>query len=110
LSHPGAIVGDMTIIDFPTKARRRSPTHPAAVGAAARARARASGAPAGEPPTGAWLDAYEQLAACCAEVVAVSRPRVYDAEWEDLVSWIRSRLAALDELKASEGVSPLGAS
>jgi hypothetical protein len=62
----------------------------------------------GEPPTGAWLDAYEQLAACCAEVVATSRPRPYDAEWEDLVAWIRTRLAVLDELK--EEASPLGAS
>jgi len=97
----------MTIIDFPTKARRRSPTHPAAVGAAARART--SGAP-GTAPTGAWLDAYEQLAACCAEVVATSRPRLYDAEWEDLVAWIRTRLAVLDALKESEGVPPLGAS
>jgi hypothetical protein len=55
----------------------------------------------GAPPTGAWLEAYEQLAACCAEVVATPKLRVYDAEWEDLVAWIRSRLAALDDLKAS---------
>jgi hypothetical protein len=105
----------MTIIDFPTRTRRRSSAHPATATAATSSRrgAPAAGSPSaatGEPPTGGWLDAYEQLAACCAEVVAVSRPRIYDAEWEDLLSWIRSRLAVLDALKESEGVAPLGAS
>ena len=89
----------MTILDFPTGGRARArparSSHPTAV--AAR---RALGADAGDPPTGAWLDAYEQLAACCAEVVATPRLRVYDRDWEDLVDWIRSRLAVLDDLKA----------
>jgi hypothetical protein len=55
--------------------------------------------PAGAPPTGEWLTTYEELAACCAEVVAAAPMRVYDAEWEELVDWIRSRLAVLDSLK-----------
>jgi hypothetical protein len=100
----------MTIIDFPPKGRsgRRSASHPAAaVGRVGRSGAAATG-PSGSPPTGAWLDAYEQLAACCAEVVATARPRLYDAEWEDLVAWVRTRLAVLDALK--EGVAPMGAS
>jgi hypothetical protein len=98
----------MTIIDFPTKglrSGRRSAAHPAA---RMPPPGSASAAGSGSAPTGAWLDAYEQLAACCAEVVATSRPRLYDAEWEDLLSWIRSRLAVLDDLKAE--VTPLGAS
>src|SRR4051794_5049749 len=100
----------MTIIDFPPKGHRsarRSTAHPAASTAGAAPAARPT-PPAGQgsPPTGAWLDAYDQLAACCAEVVATSRPRLYDAEWEDLVAWIRSRLAVLDALK--EEVAPLG--
>jgi hypothetical protein len=45
---------------------------------------------------------YEELAACCAEVVAGSRVRVYDAEWEELLDWIRSRLSILDALKAAD--------
>jgi hypothetical protein len=98
----------MTIIDFPPRGRssRRSLAHPASA-AARSARAPSTPAP-GSAPTGAWLDAYEQLAACCAEVVATARPRPYDAEWEDLVAWIRTRLAVLDGLK--EEVSPQGAS
>lgn len=88
----------MTILDFPTGGRARAAwprsSHPTAV---AR---RALSPDVGEPPTGLWLDAYEQLAACCAEVVATPGLRVYDADWEDLVDWIRSRLAALDDLKA----------
>ena len=90
----------MTILDFPTggrlaRARPGRSSHPTA--AVAR---RALGADLGEPPTGQWLDAYEQLAACCAEVVATPRLRVYDRDWEDLVDWIRTRLAVLDDLKA----------
>ena len=93
----------MTIIDFPTRAaarRRRSPAHPTAAVAVPRLRA----VPSGSPPTGVWLDAYEQLAACCAEVVARHRP-ADDPEWADLRSWIRGRLAVLDELKEA-GVPP----
>ena len=94
----------MTILDFPPGGRagrawpRSSPrsSHPTA----AIRRAHAHDAALGDPPTGVWLDAYEQLAACCAEVVATPGPRVYDADWEDLVDWIRSRLAVLDSLKA----------
>ena len=93
----------MTILDFPTGGRAgraawpRS-SHPTA--AARRALSPDSAVGLGDPPTGAWLDAYEQLAACCAEVVATPGLRVYDADWEDLVDWIRSRLAVLDALKA----------
>lgn len=87
----------MTILDFPTggpsRARPRS-SHPTAA-------VRQAFAPdLGSPPTGAWLYAYEQLAACCAEVVATPHLRVYDADWEDLVDWIRGRLAVLDALRA----------
>ena len=93
----------MTILDFPTGGRaarppapaRRRSAHPTAL--ARRSTARHG---PGEPPTGQWLDAYEQLAACCAEVVATPRLRVYDADWEDLIDWIRTRLAVLDDLKA----------
>ena len=92
----------MTILDFPSGGRAgratawpRSSSHPTS----ALRRARADDG-LGDPPTGAWLDAYEQLAACCAEVVATPGLRVYDADWEDLVDWIRSRLAVLDGLKA----------
>jgi hypothetical protein len=85
----------MTILDFPTGGRSgrglRS-SHPTAV--------RALQPTSGAPPTGAWLEAYEQLAACCAEVVATSPLRVYDAEWDDLCDWIRTCLVALDDLKA----------
>jgi hypothetical protein len=86
----------MTIIDFPRGGRV------AARSAAAHALQRFSptAQPLGEPPSGAWLVAYEELAACCAEVVAASPVRIYDAEWEELVDWIRSRLAVLDDLKA----------
>jgi hypothetical protein len=98
----------MTILDFPTGGRAAAPrprwprsgasrAHPTS---SALRRPAPSTAPAGEPPTGEWLDAYEQLAACCAEVVATPRLRVYDADWEDLVDWIRTRLAVLDALKA----------
>ena len=96
----------MTILDFPSGGRaasRRSPlarhrsAHPTASAVGLRS---ATVVGEGHPPTGAWLDAYEQLAACCAEVVATPRLRVYDADWEDLVDWIRSRLAVLDDLKA----------
>jgi hypothetical protein len=93
----------MTILDFPTGGRAaRSAAwprsaHPTAIARRART---PTAHDVGEPPTGLWLDAYEQLAACCAEVVATPRLRVYDAEWEDLVDWIRSRLAVLDELRA----------
>ena len=92
----------MTIIDFPTNGRGRvgwsSRTHPTASAAPHRG---PSVEEEGEPPTGAWLDTYEQLAACCAEVVATPKLRVYDADWEELLDWIRSRLAALDDLKAA---------
>ncbi|HUP85414.1 MAG TPA: hypothetical protein VM143_07085 [Acidimicrobiales bacterium] len=98
----------MTIIDFPTKGRvgRAWPRsrHPTVAVPAAPRRAGGRATPIGSPPTGRWLDAYEELAACCAEVVATAPPRLYDAEWDDLLSWIRSRLAALDDLKAP-GVS-----
>ena len=94
----------MTIIDFPTRSvlrRRGSPAHPTA--AAPRLRS----VPAGSPPTGAWLDAYEQLAACCAEVAA---RRARDPELVELQGWIRSRLAVLDGLKEGFGAVPPGAS
>ena len=58
--------------------------------------------PSGAPPSGQWLITYEELAACCAEVVAASPMRVYDAEWEERLDWIRSRLAMLDALKRGE--------
>jgi hypothetical protein len=95
----------MTILDFPSGGRAaRSPrtawprsAHPTAIARRART---PTAQELGEPPTGVWLDAYEQLAACCAEVVATPRLRVYDADWEDLVDWIRSRLAVLDDLKS----------
>lgn len=95
----------MTILDFPTGGRAgraawpRS-SHPTAALRRGRPCADDAGVTLGDPPTGAWLDAYEQLAACCAEVVATPGLRVYDADWEDLVDWIRSRLAVLDSLKA----------
>jgi hypothetical protein len=93
----------MTIIDFPTNRRARAGwsrrTHPTA--SAAAHRAPAIDEDDGDPPTGAWLDTYEQLAACCAEVVATPKLRVYDADWEELLDWIRTRLAALDDLKAT---------
>ena len=81
----------MTIIDFPAGGRA-SAAHPTS-------RFRPGVAP-GLPPTGQWLITYEELAACCAEVVAAGPPRIYDAEWEELVDWIRSRLSVLDALKA----------
>ena len=93
----------MTILDFPSGGRAgraawpRS-SHPTA--ALRRPRADRAGVRVGDPPSGAWLDAYEQLAACCAEVVATPGLRVYDADWEELLDWIRSRLAVLDSLKA----------
>ena len=91
----------MTILDFPTGGRRPArasagwprSSHPTSA-------LRRPSTALGDPPTGAWLDAYEQLAACCAEVVATPGLRVYDADWEDLLDWIRSRLAVLDSLKA----------
>ena len=86
----------MTIIDFPLD--RRSARSPATAHPTSRHRSPA--APVGAPPTGQWLITYEELAACCAEVVAASPVRVYDAEWEELLDWIRSRLSILDSLKA----------
>ncbi|HVF32086.1 MAG TPA: hypothetical protein VM933_03515 [Acidimicrobiales bacterium] len=87
----------MTIIDFPVGGRRAPE---ASVRAHPTSRRRAArGLPAGAPPTGQWLTVYEELAACCAEVVAGSPTRVYDTEWEELLDWIRSRLAVLDALK-----------
>ena len=94
----------MTIIDFPTRSalrRRGSAAHPTA--SAPRLRS----VPAGAPPTGAWLDAYEQLAACCAEVVA---RRSRDPELVELQGWIRTRLSVLDALKEGFGAVPPGAS
>jgi hypothetical protein len=82
----------VTIIDFPAGGRI-SPAHPTS-----RHRNRAFAL--GTPPSGQWQITYEELAACCAEVVAASPSRVYDADWEELVDWIRSRLAVLDALKA----------
>lgn len=91
----------MTILHFPTGGRAGRTAWPrSSHPTSALRRALADDAGVGEPPTGAWLDAYEQLAACCAEVVATPGLRVYDADWEDLVDWIRSRLAVLDSLKA----------
>jgi hypothetical protein len=82
----------VTIIDFPRGGR--STAHPTA-------RFRSSALPAtGSPPSGQWLITYEELAACCAEVVAGCSVRVYDADWEELLDWIRSRLSILDALKA----------
>ena len=81
----------MTIIDFPVGGRV-SAAHPTA-------RYRSPAIAPGEPPSGQWLITYEELAACCAEVVAAGPVRIYDAEWEELVDWIRSRLAVLDALK-----------
>ncbi len=85
----------MTILDFPVGGR--STFAPGAAHPTARFRAASRGT--GAPPTGQWLVTYEELAACCAEVVAASPAGVYDAEWEELVDWIRSRLAVLDDLK-----------
>ena len=92
----------MTILDFPTGGRAGRTAWPRSSHPTAALRRPSAPDPGGlgEPPTGAWLDAYEQLAACCAEVVATPGLRVYDADWEDLIDWIRSRLAALDALKA----------
>jgi hypothetical protein len=92
----------MTILDFPPGGRAaRSAAWPRSAHPTAIARrARTPTHDPGDPPTGSWLDAYEQLAACCAEVVATPRLRVYDADWEDLVDWIRGRLAVLDGLKS----------
>ena len=83
----------MTIIDFPRGGRSTVGSHPTH-------RFRSVAPPVGSAPTGAWLIAYEELAACCAEVAAGPPVRVYDADWEELVDWIRSRLAILDSLKA----------
>ena len=91
----------MTILDFPTGGRAGRAAWPRSSHPTSAARRAVSlDVALGDPPTGAWLDAYEQLAACCAEVVATPGLRVYDADWEDLVDWIRSRLAVLDSLKA----------
>ena len=90
----------MTILDFPPGGRAARAAWPRSAHPTSALRRAAPPPELGEPPTGAWLDAYEQLAACCAEVVATPGLRVYDADWEDLVDWIRSRLAALDALKA----------
>lgn len=90
----------MTILDFPTGGRSGRAAWPRSSHPTSAVRRPGPAAGIGEPPTGAWLDAYEQLAACCAEVVATPGLRVYDADWEDLVDWIRSRLAVLDSLKA----------
>lgn len=88
----------MTIIDFP----RGGKVGRSATAAHPTARHRAGLVAAGAPPSGQWLVTYEELAACCAEVVAGARVRVYDAEWEELLDWIRSRLSILDALKAAE--------
>jgi hypothetical protein len=92
----------VTIIDFPRGGRSATTTRARAGTAHPTARHQAAvlRAPAGHPPTGQWLITYEELAACCAEVVAGARVRVYDAEWEELLEWIRSRLSILDALKA----------
>ena len=81
----------MTIIDFPVGGRISS-AHPTS-------RYRSPAVAPGAPPSGQWLITYEELAACCAEVVAAGPARIYDAEWEELVDWMRSRLAILDALK-----------
>jgi hypothetical protein len=92
----------VTIIDFPRGGKAGRSAGRAATAAHPTARYRAGVLAAGAPPSGQWLVTYEELAACCAEVVAGARVRVYDAEWEELLDWIRSRLSVLDALKAAE--------
>lgn len=86
----------MTIIDFPVGGRVSS-AHPTS-------RHRGALVGRGAPPSGQWLITYEELAACCAEIVAAPPGPVYDADWEELIDWIRSRLAVLDDLK-TDGAS-----